>query len=126
MYAAETVMEATTIPSKSVDTISIMPDTMAVSQSVTATTCSSPTRPVTSSVNTLLVRKIKFQSTSNDANLQGLTTEQLPSSTAIQLEDNLHVKKPQNPKVDFLNLNDSRNYKISKRQGRASKKTPAK
>ena len=69
---------------------------------------------------------MEFQSTSNDANLQGLSTKQLPSSTAIQLKDNLHVKKPQNPKVDLLNLNDSRNYKISERQGRTSKKTPAK
>ena len=42
-------------------------------------------------------------------------------STAIQLQDNLHVKKPQNPKIDLLKLNDAGNSKICKRQSRTIK-----
>ena len=119
------VKEATTAASKSVDTISITSDKMDVSKSVTATTCSSSTRPVTPSVNILPVGNMECQSTIKDANPPVLTTEQLTSATAIQLRDNLHMKKPQNPKIDLLKLNDAGNSKICKRQSRTIKKTPA-
>ena len=119
------VKEATTAASKSVDTISITSDTMDVSKSVTATTCSSSTRPVTPSVNILPAGNMECQSTIKDANPPVLTTEQLTSVTAIQLRDNLHMKKPQNPKIDLLKLNDAGNSKICKRQSRTIKKTPA-
>ena len=119
------VKEATTAASKSVDTISIMSDKMDVSKSVTATTCSSSTRPVTPSVNISPASNMECQSTIKDANPPVLTTEQLTSATAIQLRDNLHMKKPQNPKIDLLKLNDAGNSKICKRQSRTIKKTPA-
>ena len=119
------VKEATTAASKSVDTISITSDKMDVSKSVTATTCSSSTRPVTPSVNISPAGNMECQSTIKDANPPVLTTEQLTSATAIQLRDNLHMKKPQNPKIDLLKLNDAGNSKICKRQSRSIKKTPA-
>ena len=119
------VKEATTAASKSVDTISIMSDKMDVSKFVTATTCSSSTRPVTPSVNISPASNMECQSTIKDANPPVLTTEQLTSATAIQLRDNLHMKKPQNPKIDLLKLNDAGNSKICKRQSRTIKKTPA-
>ena len=95
------VKEASTAASKSVDTISITSDKMDVSKSM------------------------ECQSTIKDANPPVLTTEQLTSATAIQLRDNLHMKKPQNPKIDLLKLNDAGNSKICKRQSRTIKKTPA-
>ena len=95
------VKEASTAASKSVDTISITSDKMDVSKSM------------------------ECQSTIKDANPPVLTTEQLTSATAIQLRDNLHMKKPQNPKIDLLKLNDAGNSKICKRQSRTIKKIPA-
>ena len=121
---SSTVKEVTTAASKSVDTISITSDKMDVSKSATATTCSSSTRPVTPSVNILPAGNMECQSTIKDANPPVLTTEQLTSATAIQLRDNLHMKKLQNPKIDLLNLNDAGNSKICKRQSRTIKKTP--
>ena len=72
-----------------------------------------------------LSKSMECQSTIKDANPPVLTTEQLTSATAIQLRDNLHMKKPQNPKIDLLKLNDAGNSKICKRQSRTIKKTPA-